>query len=206
MGAPKDIAGQKFNKLTAIKFTGESTTSGRIWECVCDCGNIALVPIGKLTSSHTKSCGCQKIESTIKRSTKHGFAQRGILNKTWMIWTDMRKRCFNKNNNRFNHYGGRGITICERWNDFNNFIEDMGECPDGYSIERVDVNGNYAPENCKWIPMIEQSRNTTRVIYITINGETKILADWARHFSIDYRKVQYRIKKGWDVLSAFTTP
>ncbi len=205
MPAPKDITGQKFSRLTAIRFTGESKSSGRVWECVCDCGNTVEVPIGKLNSGHTKSCGCQKIESTIKRSTKHGYAKRGHQNKAWSIWAGMRKRCFNPKSVGYDNYGGRGITICERWEKFENFIEDMGECPEDYSIERIDVNKGYEPNNCKWIPLNEQSKNTTRVIRITYNGETRLLADWARHFSIDYRTISYRLNSGWDIDRALTT-
>ena len=199
-----DITGQRFHRLIALHATSQCSTDGIVWECLCDCGNRTKVGISKLRSGHTKSCGCFKINAVTSRSTKHGCAPRRNQTSTYRCWGGIIKRCTNPRDKRFEHYGGRGITVCDRWRDFRNFLADMGERPSGYSIERIDVNGHYEPSNCKWIPMIEQCRNTKRVIHITIGDETRLLADWARHFGIDYRLVSARLKRGWSIGDAFT--
>jgi hypothetical protein len=110
----------------------------------------------------------------------------------------MKNRCFNPRNKNYPNYGGRGITVCDEWkSSYTNFLNDMGECPDGFSIERIDVNGNYCPENCEWIPMSDQSKNRRCVRHMTLGGETKSIIDWCRFFSIDRKVVDARIKNGW---------
>ncbi len=143
----------------------------------CDCGTEKFVQLSSLVSGDTISCGCSlglvhKRESCSRSNTKHG----GAGTRTYSIWKGMRKRCNNKNESSYPRYGGRGIHVCERWSSFETFLADMGECPAGYSIERIDVNGNYEPSNCKWIPKNEQSLNRTYNKIVQVNGENMLFS------------------------------
>ncbi len=127
--------------------------------------------------------------------TRHGQYYSG----TYKSWRSMRDRCLNPNNSRFEHYGGRGILVCERWTQFTQFHEDMGDRPEGYTIERIDVNGNYEPGNCLWIPRSQQTYNRRYNKVLEYRGEKKTLAEWARSLGIPARTVQSRHKKGFSV-------
>lgn len=129
------------------------------WLAVCACGTQKVVLKKNVETGKSKSCGCVRKEVSATVNISHG--QTG--SKTYKIWAGMKRRCYNQNEQFYSHYGGRGIEVCEAWRDsFETFLSDMGECPDGYSIERINVNGNYEPTNCKWIPLDEQSRNTRK--------------------------------------------
>jgi hypothetical protein len=128
--------------------------------------------------------------------------QRGA----YFSWCDMRKRCFSTTHKDYKHYGGRGITVCSRWSEFKNFFSDMGEKPTGMTIERLDVNSNYSPENCKWIPKSEQGKNKRSNHKITFNGITKNLSEWAVEMGISPFGITYRLNAGWSVEKTFTTP
>ena len=148
--------GIKFNRLTTIRFEGEVG-----WLCGCDCGKQCYVKTKHLTNGSIKSCGCYKNEQTGKRFRKHGH--RDVDGKghspTYQSWNMMKTRCGNHRRIDFKYYGGRGITFCERWNDFTNFLADMGERPEGMTLDRIDPDGNYTPDNCQWATRLEQSRN-----------------------------------------------
>jgi hypothetical protein len=122
------------------------------------------------------------------------------------VWRSMRTRCENKRDAAYPDYGGRGITVCERWLDFSNFLADLGQPPEGMTLERVDNDGNYELSNCKWVSRLAQSRNRRNVIRITVNGETLCLSEWAERTGIDVRTLWARLKKGWSESAAVTTP
>lgn len=147
----KDITGQKFSRLTVIAFAGRERDSHSRWLCRCDCGKIKVIDRNHIVRGKTRSCGCLKI--------RHGHSTTSFVSGTYHTWDAMLQRCLNPNNRNYYWYGERGITVCARWLDFANFFADMGERPEGYSIERIDVNGNYEPSNCKWIPKGEQWKN-----------------------------------------------
>jgi hypothetical protein len=126
--------------------------------------------------------------------------------RTYATWLNMRRRCFTTTNPYYHYYGGRGITVCERWNKFENFLSDMGEQAEGMSLDRINNDGNYAPDNCRWVTMAEQSRNKRSNRRITINGETKILTDWCKHYGQPFYRVLYRLRHGWDAERALSTP
>ena len=198
MGAKsKDITGKKFGKLTAIKLDHiERTKTGTVhyWLYRCDCGNEKVIRKGEVSQGGSQSCGCFLKESVQKRSKKHGQSHLRLYH----IMHDMKQRCLNPNNKNYKHYGARGITIYKDWLDnfdsFYNWAINNGY-KENLTIERINFNGNYEPNNCKWILLNEQSKNTRRTRFITVNNETYCLGDWAKKFNMKYNTLKYHIDK-----------
>ncbi len=189
-----DISGKRFNRLFVIQRHSNPSS----WECRCDCGETIRTSLYSLRSGHTKSCGCLRFETLKSVNLMHGMTGT----KTHNIWKDMIRRCDDRKRKTFKHYGGRGIKICRRWHKFTNFFADMGECPPGYSIERKEVNGDYTPGNCLWIPANKQGRN--RRLTIRINGVP--LAELCERKGLRYGLVYDRIKRlGWSPKEALRT-
>lgn len=136
--------------------------SHQVWLCECECGNRKEVLLVSLKKGTTKSCGCSTIELRSKALTKHGHNKVGGRSKTYISWDNMIGRCTRPSQLRYPHYGGRGITFDPRWRNFQNFLEDMGERPEGKTLDRIDVDGNYCKENCRWATVKEQNNNTRR--------------------------------------------
>jgi len=157
-----NLAGKVFGRLKVIEPLKDSGNNRCIlWKCLCSCGNYAVISSGSL-SGGTMSCGCLQSETTSDRCTSHGHTINGKVSPTYFSWYSMKTRCTNPNAINYKNYGGRGISFCDEWLDFNNFLNDMGVRPDGKSIDRIDVDGNYTPENCKWSTQSEQVRNQRR--------------------------------------------
>lgn len=140
------------------------------------------------------------------RKMKHGGCKQGKQDSAYSPWENMRDRCNNKNSTGYHNYGGRGIKVCSRWDDFKKFREDMGNRPPGTSIERNDKNGNYEPGNCRWATPAEQSRNTRKNVLVTLDGETRVLKDWGNKFGLRYNTIILRLKRGWTMEDALFTP
>jgi len=186
-----DLTGQRFGRLVVVSRSTNTNAGSARWNCVCDCGGTTIAIGEDLRAGHTKSCGCLKKEITTERSRTHGMS-RTSTNK---IWRGIRLRCTNPNEAAYKNYGGRGITICERWNKFENFYADMGERPDGMSIERKDNNKGYSPENCCWATRKSQARNRRTNRIIKYDGREQCLIEWAEELGINYGILSSRLRR-----------
>lgn len=162
-----DITDHRYGRLVVLDVVGRDVRYRRpIWLCLCDCGNTITVSSNRLRSKNTTSCGCWKLEKSSKTgqaNRKHGESQCGSANgqpsREYRAWHGLRDRCLSPKNKDFAKYGGRGITVCERWNSFENFLADMGRCPPERSLDRINNDGNYEPSNCRWATPSTQNKN-----------------------------------------------
>lgn len=167
--------------------------------CQCECGVIREVELQSLKRNLSKSCGCWNSEKSSKFHKTHGYSMisKTEKNPDYAIWLKIKSRCLNKNDNSYHHYGGRGIKICSSWEEsFVNFLKDMGWRPEpkqDYSIERVDVNGNYEPSNCKWILKSLQNKNTRNTKLIEFQGKKQVLSDWCKELNLSYHIIRNRV-------------
>lgn len=197
MGALKNIVGEKFGRITVLRRIG-SVNKKALWECECECGKIIESLTNPLASGHTKSCGCLRYERNISTPIVHGHTKRSNgRSSTYYTWQGMKTRCTNEKVKSFKDYGGRGITICEKWLTFEGFLEDMGERPKNTTIDRINNNKGYYKENCQWTTKIKQANNQSTNVKITINGETYGMCEWSRKLEISSSILSYRLKHGW---------
>lgn len=189
----KDISGNKYNMLTVIGYVGDGK-----WNCSCECGNEKIIRTAKITGGWTKSCGCIKKNN----AKKHGYSRKTEYN----IWQNMKARCYNRDSASYKLYGARGITVCDRWlESFENFIEDMGNKPDGMSLERIDNNSGYSKDNCMWATHTEQALNRRTNTTVSFMGEELPLKAMCIKHGLGYKKVYARINKlGWSVEDALS--
>ena len=204
-----DLTGQRFGKLVVIRRAADHVypngSSQAMWECQCDCGNRKDINSSCLKRGLTKSCGCLGYENRIKSLTKHGMTGTNL----YRIWAGMKQRCDQKNNDRYKDYGGRGISYCKEWEEFEKFAEWAYQSgyKDGLSIERINVNGNYCPENCEWIPFAKQARNRRPSLRIVgEDGKEHLVVDIAEQIGIDSNVVRARYESGWSLHDALYTP
>lgn len=173
----KNLTGQQSGQLTAVRYLGCST-----WECRCSCGNLKNVTTAHFQKKASTSCGCAH------GNKKHGYALTG--DPTYESWCHMRQRCNNPNTRQYKWYGAKGVTICERWNKFSRFLEDMGPRPVDTMLDRIDPNGNYEPSNCRWAPRTKGRRRSTPMI----GNET--LREYALRVGLKYHTAYARYKRG----------
>lgn len=189
-----DLTGTRFGRLIVI---GEAEQRGpkRRWHCQCDCGTKRTVSQPGLRSGHSTSCGCRKGEMlALLNGEPHGMSRT----REYRSWAAMKSRCYNENYSRFDHWGGRGIHVCDTWREsFTAFLADMGPRPRGTTLDRIDQNGNYEPKNCRWATHQQQSNNCRSNVHLTFMGETMTMMQWARRLGIEHATIRARIKGGW---------
>ena len=203
-----DLTGKRFGKFIVIERdkslvqpSGQTKTR---WKCLCECGNVKIVTGSNLKRGNVKSCGCYAKENP--SHTTHGFSKTRIYHE----WKGIIARCYNPNTTRYSDYGGRGITVCDEWReDFKKFLE--WSAKNGYSenltIDRIDNNKGYSPDNCRWTTRLIQANNKRNNHRITYNKETHTLSEWSRILNIDYKKLYNRLfTLNWNVERAFSTP
>lgn len=196
-----DISGMIFCRWTVLREDGRDKRGEVLWRCRCKCGNESRITSSSLRSGNSRSCGCILKDHPPKKT--HGASNT----KLYQVWKGMIRRCENKNTRHYNDYGGRGISVCERWrHSFENFINDMGPRPEGYSIERKDNNGNYEPLNCIWASSKDQNNNTRNNRVIIIGGEQKTMTQWSTIYGISASTIWKRIKLGWSDEDSVLTP
>jgi hypothetical protein len=195
-----NLVGQKFGRLIVLGKATSTNNKNSSWRCKCICGNEVIVTRPNLIQNHTKSCGCLNKDIVKTRCTTHGKTNSIVYKK----WTDMKTRCTNSNTKGFKNYGGRGIVVCERWTKFENFLEDMGDPPENMTLERIDNEKGYSPENCKWATATEQANNKRNNIKIEFNGKTKSLRQWADEIGIPKSAISQRLLRGWSVRHVLT--
>lgn len=190
----KNLLGDCFDRLIVIGYAGSEKGFQRWW-CLCVCGKIKKVRASCLLKGNTQSCGCLSLETSKKM-----FIQHGMYNtKIYRTWCDIRRRCYDPKNSRYHNYGGRGIKVCERWlENFENFYEDMGDKPGPeYSIDRIDVNGDYCKENCKWSTDKEQANNKTNNRYLIFNSEKLTITEFSKRINISQNTIRKYLSLGW---------
>lgn len=210
MGRPLiDITGQRFGILTVIEPIYDQDSRRWKWRCKCDCGNETLSSANNLKSGVT-SCGCLRRKKSHDRLYVHGKSH----SRLFPIWQSMMQRCDNPRCHAYDNYGGRGIRVCDAWeDDFEAFEEwayangyddnaPRGKC----TIDRIDVNGDYEPNNCRWVSMAKQANNKRCSVYIEFNGERKTIGEWAKETGLTHSMIKGRLNRGWSIERALTTP
>lgn len=192
----RNIIAQKFGKLTVKELHHAKTfkcgQKVEFYLCQCDCGNETIVSKKNLTTLHVKSCGCLK-------HIAYNYSHKLTNTRIHDIWTGIKNRCFDEASRSYKNYGKRGITVCNEWLTFENFYNwaKQNGYNDTLTIDRIDVNGNYEPSNCRWTTYKVQARNTRKNKYITYKGETHCISEWAEIYNINYIKLYKRLKRGW---------
>src|SRR6185437_9427583 len=194
MAVKADLLGMTFGYLTVVAPAEASPSGGTRWACKCVCGRVKPIGAPELKRGLTKSCGCKSAEMRRAANTRHGMTETSI----YKIWSGMRSRCLNSNSNVFSYYGGKGVRICERWEAFEAFLEDMGPTyRKGLSIERVDVNGDYEPSNCTWIARSEQALNRTNTVRLETPWGHLSIKETAKKIGVSDKCLQHRLSRGW---------
>jgi hypothetical protein len=190
-----DLSGQRFGRLTAIEMIGPNRNKQIVWRCVCDCGNETFVTATVLHRGAVRSCGCLRRDTTRKNKTIHGHRYERLYG----IWKNMIKRCHLETDRSYGRYGERGISVCDEWrNSYDNFRDWSYEngYEDDLSIDRMDNDGNYSPNNCRWTDRFTQANNTRRSRPITYDDITHSISEWSRLFGVNRHSLRYRIEHG----------
>ncbi len=200
MGTLVNLTGKKIGRLNITGRSGRSKYGYVYWKAVCDCGKPYEALSRDLLQGHTRSCGCLKHDSTVARNFKHGSATRSSRIREYRIWAGAKNRCHNVNNECYSDYGERGIVMCSRWREsFADFLNDMGSAPSAkHSLDRIDNNGPYSPENCRWATQTQQANNARSNVRLEHNGEVRNLTEWARLLGMTPSGLAQRIRRGWN--------
>lgn len=203
---PRDITGLKFNRLLAIEETPHRSANHIVWKFLCDCGNFHLAPATEVKLGRTKSCGCLLTEFLKTTKTTHGATRGRKYTPAYASWISMKQRCDLPTHKSFAYYGGRGIAICARWREFENFLSDMGEPPLGHSLDRIDYNGHYEPSNCRWATQEQQQKNRSSNRNLEAFGKVQCITEWAKQFGISVSAIQKRLARGIPIEKAVSAP
>ena len=207
----ENLKDRKFERLVVRAYAGARQkpcgTFDHLWICDCACGSVSTVSGGHLRSGHTTSCGCASADIARKRMTRHGRAG----SRMHRVWQQMKQRCYNKKCGQFFDYGGRGITVCDRWlgrDGFENFSSDMGNPPGPgrWTVERKNNDAGYSPNNCVWATYRQQMRNRRSNHLITFQGRTMCMLQWAEEKGLTKSALKHRIRRKWPIEKALTTP
>lgn len=203
----KDLTGQRFGRLSVLGPIDRDKFSNIIWLCLCDCGKYSHSIRGSLISGSSESCGCLQSELVSSRFTTHGLTSHPL----YFVWKDILKRCLNPLSKPYPRYGGRGISVFPDWiNSLEKFISYASSLPDygmpNLTLDRTDNDGNYEPENLRWVTRTKQARNTRRNHLLTYKNETKCIAEWAEILGISTDVISKRLKSGWSVEKTLSTP
>ncbi len=192
----KDRTGTKWGRWNILGYAGSDTSGDHSrWWCQCDCGTVRKIGLSK----NTQSCGCLQREAVRKANETH--ADWG--SKEYFVWHGMMQRCYNEGHNAYHNYGGRGISVCPEWHTYVGFFADMGRRPSTkHSIDRIDNEGNYCPQNCRWATKAEQVSNTRRSRFVEMDGERKTLMQWVRQFGLKYGTLRGRLDRGQSLKEA----
>lgn len=208
----KFVPTKKYGRWTIVSPATRSASNALRWVCVCDCGTEKIVHQNTMLNGTSKSCGCLSIEIFIAqnkaRNTTHGQT-RGGYTAEYRAWLHLRNRCYNENVPDFHNYGGRGITVCERWrNSYEAFFADMGRRPSSkHTIDRIDTNGNYEPSNCRWATQITQQNNKRSNFIVSFSGREMTLKEACREVGLNYQFIWLRIQRyGYTLQEAVSTP
>lgn len=204
---PKILPGQKFSRWTSLEWVGRDKYGKHLWHCSCECGGEKVVPERYLLDGQSKSCGCvftEYMQARNRQSATHRLSRTPL----YKIWTGLKDRCHNPKSHTWKDYGGRGITVCERWdNSFEAFMEDMGQRPSPkHSIDRIDPNGNYEPSNCRWATSAEQARNRRNSTLVEVDGVKRTLGEVSVMLGGNRHLVRSRVCNGWSIEKAISTP
>lgn len=202
-----ELKDQKFGMLTVIKQSEKKFANSRsiLWDCSCECGNTTIVSGSNLKRGNTKSCGCVTKERIKNINSSHNLSNTNL----YKTWKGIKTRCYNTKINHYERYGGRGIKVYEEWkNDFNSFYNwsMTNGYSDGLTIDRIDNNGNYGPNNCRWVDMKVQSNNTRTNRWVIYKEDTKTLAQWCEYLGLNNNMVSARLHRGWSIEKTFETP
>lgn len=206
-----DLTGRRFGRYTVV-YLARIAKGHSVYLCRCDCGIEKEVSATHLSGGETKSCGCLAKDLLTQRNARHTQNSIGRVNGNkrpeYIAWTNMKDRCYNAQCDSYPNYGGRGITVCNRWRDsFENFLTDMGDRPSHMpTIERNDFNGNYEPSNCRWANWIDQGNNRRSNVILTYNGESMTMSQWIRKLGFKKSTIKARLRNGWTVDRALSTP
>lgn len=195
-----DLTGKKFNRLTAVRLSHRDNSGRAWWIFRCECGKEKAILGANASGGYIKSCGCLRHEVCKSRVGVHRMSR----SKIYAVWHSMKNRCLNSKDRYFQIYGGRGIKVCEEWLLFETFAEwaSTHGYKDGLTLDRVDNNGEYKPDNCRWATWVEQANNKSNNVILTYEGETMTLKRWAERYDVNYYNLKYRLRAGWSARDA----